>query len=266
MSPSPCAISPGKSPSRPCQTLTGTASNRIVQRIGREPVALRRRHLSTGWRFALAGAVAAVAAGAVLTIEHVSSKPDGAEAMQFHSRTLSAMLSHNSSSEKKIDAAALVVGDELLADVAGAKIERNGQFSFELDLSSELGIEALSDHVVVSLKTGTVHVHVTPAQMPESFVVRVGHTNVAVHGTTFTVSRHGDSGRVDVTEGTVVVGPHTRGTPTTGWLVVGPSAGSFSLDGAKTASFSALPVAPLISTNRRLTLRHRLLQRSLLTC
>ncbi|WP_437586563.1 FecR domain-containing protein [Sorangium sp. So ce1000] len=92
---------------------------------------------------------------------------------------------------------------------------------------------------VISLERGSVRADVVtraPEEgLVEAFAVEVGGTRVAVHGTLFTVTRLEGRVEVDVEHGTVAVGPAAYRGATTAHLLVGPSRGTFSLDGGREA-------------------------------
>jgi hypothetical protein len=73
--------------------------------------------------------------------------------------------------------------------------------------SSLAHVEAVGDVVALSLDKGTLSATVTKSKRPESFVVRVEKSRIAVHGTAFRIDRLEKSVRVDVTEGVVAIGP-----------------------------------------------------------
>ncbi|WP_437323861.1 FecR domain-containing protein [Sorangium sp. So ce381] len=92
---------------------------------------------------------------------------------------------------------------------------------------------------VISLERGSVRADVVtraPEEgLVEAFAVEVDGTRVAVHGTLFTVTRLEGRVEVDVEHGTVAVGPAAYRGATTAHLLVGPSRGTFSLDGGREA-------------------------------
>ena len=91
--------------------------------------------------------------------------------------------------------------------------------------------------MTVALSHGSLHADVTPRTDGEVFAVEVERTRIAVHGTSFTVSREGERVVVEVAHGSVAVGPVGHRGATHGWLVVGPDRASFSLDGARAAAW-----------------------------
>ncbi|WP_434042029.1 MULTISPECIES: FecR domain-containing protein [Sorangium] len=100
---------------------------------------------------------------------------------------------------------------------------------------------------VVALERGAVRADVVtraPEEgLVEAFAVEVDGTRVAVHGTLFTVTRLDGRVEVDVEHGTVAVGPAAYRGATTAHLLVGPSRGTFSLDGGRDARLLQRPAA-----------------------
>jgi hypothetical protein len=147
----------------------------------------------------------------------------------------------------------ITLGDSLVAgDVVESKdralaYEKAGLVTFTVGPASRvelLAAEQIGDGpgaVTISLAQGSVHAEVQPQPDGEAFAVEVGRTRVAVHGTSFTVSREGDRVRVQVAHGSVAVGPTGHRGSTQGWLLVGPDQATFSLDGARDAEWLAAP-------------------------
>ncbi|WP_437808239.1 FecR domain-containing protein [Sorangium sp. So ce1078] len=98
---------------------------------------------------------------------------------------------------------------------------------------------------VIALERGSVRADVVtraPEEgLVEAFAVEVDGTRVAVHGTLFTVTRLEGRVEVDVEHGTVAVGPAAYRGATTAHLLVGPSRGTFSLDGGREARLLQRP-------------------------
>jgi hypothetical protein len=145
----------------------------------------------------------------------------------------------------------ITLGDSLVAgDVVESKgralaYEKRGLVTFTVAPSSRVKLvaaEQIGDGpgaVTISLAEGSVHAEVEPQPEGEAFAVEVGRTRVAVHGTSFTVSREGDRVKVEVAHGSVAVGPASHRGSTQGWLLVGPDQAMFSLDGAREAQWLA---------------------------
>lgn len=102
---------------------------------------------------------------------------------------------------------------------------------------SKAVVETTAIPHMLTLEQGSVHAEVVPRQeahqLLETFVVDVGNTRVAVHGTVLSVARDSASVMVEVTRGSVTVGPAGYRGTTTGHLLVGPARASFSLQGAR---------------------------------
>jgi hypothetical protein len=143
----------------------------------------------------------------------------------------------------------ITLGDSLVAgDVVESKdralaYQKAGLVTFTVAPSSRIQLLAAEqigdghDAVTISLAQGSVHAEVEPQADGEAFGVEVGRTRVAVHGTSFTVSREGDRVRVVVAHGSVAVGPTGHRGSTQGWLLVGPDQAMFTLDGARDAQW-----------------------------
>lgn len=84
---------------------------------------------------------------------------------------------------------------------------------------------------VVRLEQGRIDAEVVPRQdsnqLLEAFIVEAGATRVAVHGTVFSVERRADVVDVEVTRGSVTVGPAQHRGVTTGHLMVSPKRATF---------------------------------------
>jgi hypothetical protein len=99
--------------------------------------------------------------------------------------------------------------------------------------------------ITLDLLRGSVHAEVVHRDREEAFAVEVGTTRIAVHGTSFTVTREGDRAVVEVTHGSVAVGPAGHPGSTQGWLLVGPERASFSLDGGRDVRWLEVANAPV---------------------
>ena len=139
--------------------------------------------------------------------------------------------------------ASLDVGDVAETGVHTAVYDEPGVVRVALAPSSRFEVVAndldaeRAGGMTVALSRGSLHAEVTPRTEGEVFAVEVERTRIAVHGTSFTVSREGDRVIVDVAHGSVAVGPVGHRGATHGWLVVGPDRAAFSLDGARAAAW-----------------------------
>lgn len=129
-----------------------------------------------------------------------------------------------------------VNGDELAPGAvvtAGAEpvvVEHRGHVTWTLSPESMAHVESVGDVVSLAVDRGQVFAEVVKSPKPESFVVRVERTRVAVHGTRFRVTRLSNSVRVEVDEGVVGVGPVGRA----GFELRAPDAATLTFDGVRT--------------------------------
>jgi hypothetical protein len=101
--------------------------------------------------------------------------------------------------------------------------------------------------VTVRLDRGTLSARVTKSSSAEAFAVEAADLRVAAHGTEFAVTLGDDAVSVNLTEGSVLVGP--RAEPGKGELLSSPSAKRYTLgglpfDGAVPDAGSPEPAAP----------------------
>jgi hypothetical protein len=94
--------------------------------------------------------------------------------------------------------------------------------------------------LVIRLDSGSLSAEVVPVNRPESFVVEVAATRVAVHGTRFHVERRSSRVFVDVSEGAVAVAPLMGSDKR--WLLRAPSSGDFALDGSSGHVVTSEPI------------------------
>jgi hypothetical protein len=84
-------------------------------------------------------------------------------------------------------------------------------------------IENGKEHVTIALESGLIQAEVVTQPKPESFVIEVARARVAVHGTVFSVERHGTRAEVVVREGKVMVSNHAREGAIQNTLLSAPS-------------------------------------------
>jgi hypothetical protein len=188
---------------------------------------------SSPWPMAIAAAAAAALIyGIPAGSPHVPGQTERARAGASGPRAAVASL------------ALLDVGDVAETDTHSAIYDEPGVVRLALAPSSRFEVVAndldasrAGGGVTVALRRGSLHADVTPRTDGEVFAVEVERTRIAVHGTSFTVSRKGDRVVVDVAHGSVAVGPVGNRGATHGWLVVGPDRAAFSLDGARAAAW-----------------------------
>ncbi len=128
-----------------------------------------------------------------------------------------------------LDGDSLAIGATILASTGPLRIEHRGHATWTLDGDSEAHLESLGDVVTVVLDRGALSARVVKSPRPESFVVRVEKTRIAVHGTAFRVERLGSTVRIAVTEGVVGVGPIGQAP----FELPAPSKATVTLDGIR---------------------------------
>jgi len=128
------------------------------------------------------------------------------------------------------DGAELQVGQRVVAEGGSLTLQHPGLARWTLAPASSGEIRALEPALVVQLQSGTLFAEVVRSSAAESFVVEVGGLRVAVHGTVFSVHRARQHAVVEVTEGSVVVGP--IGKPAT-TLLKAPAVVKFVATGAR---------------------------------
>ena len=105
------------------------------------------------------------------------------------------------------DGNALAVGDIVESSTEAVVVDHPGQATWTLWPESSAHVEELGAVIRIALDRGALSARVEKSPRPESFVVRVEGTRVAVHGTAFRVVRLEHGVQVEVTEGVVGVGP-----------------------------------------------------------
>jgi hypothetical protein len=131
------------------------------------------------------------------------------------------------------DGERLSLGDWVESGDLPHSVEHPGRARWTLAPHSRARLVGTGDYLTVQLAAGSVMVKAEPRELPESFAVEVQQTRIATRGTVFSVELVGAQVRVAVRRGTVVVGPALTRGHTTGFLLTAPTAGTFSLDGAK---------------------------------
>ena len=179
----------------------------------RGPRLLPRPSVAAWPRVLGAAAVAAVAAGLVLTASRTPSTPleptFAPVALQQEGNGIGA---HT----------------ELVAEDHPVAFEHAGWARFRLGNPGRIRVLRMDDRVALHLLEGKVEADVTRQSIGEAVTIRAGNLRVAVHGTLFSVELRDGTLRVQVERGAVAVGPASRGV-TEGWLVTGPSTGVFDL-------------------------------------
>jgi hypothetical protein len=197
----------------------------LLPRLGEAPRYEQTRQRSYLGPVALALAAAALAgAAAAFVVNGPAPEAPRATVAQAPEST------HAARAADTIDGDALTVGERLRADANHLVVEHSQHATWTLEPGGDAHIEQLGSVVRIALDRGAVSARVVKSPQPESFVVRVEGTRIAVHGTAFRVVRLGSTVRVEVTEGVVGVGP--VGGPS--FDVVAPSSATTTLDGVRT--------------------------------
>jgi ferric-dicitrate binding protein FerR (iron transport regulator) len=197
----------------------------LLQRLGEAPryEQLRQKSYRTPVTLALAAAALLGAAAAFFVGGPVPHAPSQAIAPALEAENTA------SAGGGAVDGNALAVGAAVHADAASVVVEHTKHATWKLEPGSLAHVEQLGSVVRIALDRGSVSARVVKSPQPESFVVRVEGTRVAVHGTAFRVVRLGNAVRVEVTEGVVGVGP--VGGPS--FDVAAPSTATTTLGGVR---------------------------------
>lgn len=124
--------------------------------------------------------------------------------------------------------APLVLGDrvETGRDAAGfVSLDEHGQraVDWRVEGATRLAIARVRTPLGLALERGAVEADVTKVKSGEAFVVDVDGTRVAVRGTHLRVARDGARATVDLSEGTIAVGPIPAAGLTEGSLIKAPA-------------------------------------------
>jgi hypothetical protein len=144
----------------------------------------------------------------------------------------------------KLDGQTLATGTAVSAEADDVTVEHEGHVTWTLERGSAAHLESVGEIVTVALDRGVVSARVVKSLRPETFVVRVENTRIAVHGTAFRVERLGKSVNVRVTEGVLGIGP--VGGPA--FELRAPGAATLNLDGARVDQKKPVSSAPRRST------------------
>lgn len=194
----------------------------LVKRVGETPNTPARRR-GTGVPLLFAAAALVLSVGAFLLLRGPAVHPDVAPVGPV-SEIPTPRLPHH------IDGDALALGAVVTSGVDEVVVEHRGHATWTLSPESAAHVESVGDIVAVALDRGIVTAKVVKSPKPESFIVRVEHTRIAVHGTRFRVVRLDSSVRVDVEEGVVGVGP--VGKP--GFDLRAPDGATVNFEGIRT--------------------------------
>ena len=139
-----------------------------------------------------------------------------------------------------IDGLALLLDQELEAGREPLTVNHPGVARWTLGPGGKAKVVAKGKFLTVQLDAGTIEADVVPSVRVESFAIEAGALRVAVHGTSFSVTKTIDSLEVVVTAGTVVVGPSGAPGQTVGTVLDAPARQRF------TASVAPIPQASVV--------------------
>ncbi|AUX45664.1 hypothetical protein SOCE26_071590 [Sorangium cellulosum] len=216
----------------------------------------RGRRASLGRVLLVAAAAVALALALVLVVRRPAAPVQTASTAP-RARDLAEMPAASGSAGARgdLDHRALRPGDSVEAAASEVSFVDVGALRWTLLPGSRAVVRAVGGagrgHVL-ALERGSLRAEVVPRAPEERpvdvFAVEVGGTRVSVRGTLFTVTRLDDHVEVDVEHGTVAVGPAAPRGGAVEHLLVGPSRGSFSLDGDRAARRLPGPPPPESAT------------------
>jgi hypothetical protein len=210
-----------KAETTPQQIEWDTVEATLMRRVQGGPISMMRERATSG-RWVAVLAAAALVAGALLWVHesHVSAPVAPLETAKL---TAPAELPH------WLDGDAIGTGAVVASDDREVVVEHRERATWTLAPKSSALVESTGDVITVALNEGSVSAHVVKSPRPESFVVRVEKTRIAVHGTRFRVDRLGTTVHVELAEGVIAVGP--VGGPEI--ELFAPSNATLSLDGLR---------------------------------
>jgi FecR-like protein len=126
------------------------------------------------------------------------------------------------------DGDALALGVRIATSDRSVSVQHAGRASWTLSPNSAAQLATKGERITVRLERGSVLSEVVPNPKPETFVIEAASTRIAVHGTVFRVALEDGRVVVQVSEGTVAVGP-LGAAP--GFLLKAPAHGDFAADG-----------------------------------
>lgn len=210
----------------------------LLRRTELEAAARRRRRPQSSW--GSLGAFAAAAAAVVMLIsgtaqQDVVATPDHAASAPVDVRSL-ATIPRGEGTLPLYQVQGLAPHSVIESEGEPLQLTLEGVATWTLGPHSRAIVHTTTRRAphVVELVEGSLFAEVVPRhsadEIVESFVVEVGGMRVAVHGTVFSVIRVGEMVNVEVTRGTVTVGPSSYRGATTGHLLVSPARATFDAD------------------------------------
>lgn len=175
--------------------------SKVLARAARSEPGTEMRSRRVSWLAPAAlAALAALGAGAALLLKPAAPVSSDAPREAVTATTTTPPVGN-------LDGDALAAGALVTSNSDPIVVEHAGHVIWTLAPAGAARVESVGDVIELSLDRGTLSAHVTKSKMPESFVVRVEKTRIAVHGTKFRVERLAKTVHVEVEEGVVAVGP-----------------------------------------------------------
>lgn len=126
------------------------------------------------------------------------------------------------------DGDSMAPGTRVTSGARRVSVAHAGRATWTLAEDSRALLADKGERITVKLERGGVLSEVVPSPKPETFAVEAAGTRVAVHGTVFRVDLEGGRVLVQVSEGTVAIGP-IGAAPA--FLLKAPARGDFAADG-----------------------------------
>jgi ferric-dicitrate binding protein FerR (iron transport regulator) len=213
----------------------------LLPQIEREAAARRRLVAARQSRWSSVALFAAAAAAVVLFTSTTARQPDTHHLFDTSSARPEAVapvvpftdVSAEPDALPKYSVRDLAPNTLVTSDDEPMQFTLPGVATWTLEPHSRVVVDSVTLPHRVTLQQGSIVAEVVPREssneLIEAFVVEAGTTRVAVHGTVFSVELLSDRVNVEVTHGSVTVGPSGHRGATTGRVLVSPAHAAFSL-------------------------------------
>lgn len=203
---------------------------KLLPRIENE-AAFRRRQ---GLRQSSWGPLAVFAAAAAAVVVFAAGIAGNTEEPTARRATPVAVSAHELRSDGAHDVQQLKPNTVVESGAEPLRFILPGVATWTLAPNSKVVVDTVTLPHHLTLEQGSLVAEVVPREssneLVEAFIVEARTTRVAVHGTVFSVERQSDRVTVEVTRGTVTVGPAGYRGATTGRILVSPARADFSLE------------------------------------
>jgi ferric-dicitrate binding protein FerR (iron transport regulator) len=207
----------------------------LLPQIEREAAARRRLLAARQSRWSSVALFAAAAAAVVLFTSTTARQPDTTSARPEAVAPVVPFtdVSAEPDALPKYSVRDLAPNTLVTSDDEPMQFTLPGVATWTLEPHSRVVVDSVTLPHRVTLQQGSIVAEVVPREssneLIEAFVVEAGTTRVAVHGTVFSVELLSDRVNVEVTHGSVTVGPSGHRGATTGRVLVSPAHAAFSL-------------------------------------